>query len=183
MVFSTGRGTFRGDGGDMPGVLRRLVEVVVVVAAACLQLFNRERHALAGAPLGGRPPLLYADDTKLVRGLYPPGARLEHRAALLRSRLFPLGSRGAARVSTRARISHNDLANDQTGFAPRTARLLLDFQLASVFQAAAGLFLAMAAREYLRPFSSQLLYIPSSVRRPSCTGSGLSRALPTRIWI
>jgi hypothetical protein len=69
-VFSTiERGRFRGDGGEVDAVLRRLDEVPWWSRIVALELFRRERKALARAkPLGVAPPLLLAGRRVLVRG-------------------------------------------------------------------------------------------------------------------
>jgi hypothetical protein len=109
-VFSTvERGTFHGDGGDVPGVLRRLDEVPWWSRPLARHLFNRERRALASVNrLGIAPPLIYADDRKLVRG-YIPGSALKI-ARPFGDHAYFHSARAALRALHRAGISHNDLA-------------------------------------------------------------------------
>src|SRR5262249_24984448 len=112
-VFSTvERGTFRSDGGDVPGVLRRLDEVPWWSRLLARHLFNRERRALASANRPGiAPPLIYADDRKLVRG-YIPGSALKI-ARPFGDHAYFRSARAALRALHRAGISHNDLAKEQ----------------------------------------------------------------------
>src|SRR6266478_7243138 len=134
-VFSTvERGIFRGDGGQVPGVLRRLDQVPWWSRPLARHLFNRERRALALAtPLGIAPPLIYADDRKLVRG-YLAGSALKI-ARPYGDHAYFRSARAALRALHRAGISHNDLAKEQNWLrSPDGRAYLLDFQLASVFR-------------------------------------------------
>jgi len=182
-VFSTvERGTFRSDGGDVPGVLRRLDEVPWWSRPLARHLFNRERRALAAAmPLGVAPPLLYADDSKLVRG-YIPGSALKI-ARPYGDHAYFRSARAALRALHRARISHNDLAKEQNWLrTPDGRAYLLDFQLASVFARRSWLF-RMAAREDLRHFlKHKRRYIPDAVT-PAERRVLARKSLPTRIWM
>src|ERR1700722_12344271 len=69
-VFSAiERGRFRGNGGEVDAVLRRLDDVPWWSLGLAYLLFRRERRALAIAgPLGIAPPLLFAGGRVLVRG-------------------------------------------------------------------------------------------------------------------
>ena len=182
-VFSTvERGTFRGDGGDVPGVLRRLDEVPWWSRPLAYHLFNRERRALASAtPLGVTPPLIYADDRKLVRG-YIPGSALKI-ARPYGDYAYFRSARAALRALHRARISHNDLAKEQNWLrSPDGRAYLLDFQLASVFRQRSWLF-RMAAYEDLRHFlKHKRRYIPDAVT-PAERRVLARKSLPTRIWM
>ena len=182
-VFSTvERGTFRGDGGDVPGVLRRLDEVPWWSRLLARHLFNRERRALAAAtPLGVAPPLLYADDSRLVRG-YIPGSALKIAQPFGDAAYFR-AARAALRTLHRARISHNDLAKEQNWLrTPDGHAFLLDFQLASVFRRRSWLF-RMAAYEDLRHFlKHKRRYIPDAVT-PAERRVLARKSLPTRIWM
>jgi AMP-binding enzyme C-terminal domain len=182
-VFSTvERGTFRGDQGDVPGVLRRLDEVPWWSRPLARHLFNRERRALALAtPLGISPPLLYADDSRLVRG-YIPGSALKI-ARPYGDHAYFRSARAALRALHRARISHNDLAKEQNWLrTPDGRAYLLDFQLASVFARRGWLF-RMAAREDLRHFlKHKRRYIPDAVT-PAERRVLARKSLPTRIWM
>jgi hypothetical protein len=182
-VFSTvERGTFRNESGDVPGVLRRLDEVPWWSRPLAHHLFNRERRALAAArALGVAPPLLYADDAKLVRG-YIPGSALK----IVRpygDHAYFRSARAALRALHRARISHNDLAKEQNWLrTPDGRAYLLDFQLASVFARRSWLF-RMAAYEDLRHFlKHKRRYIPDAVTPAERRVLG-RKSLPTRIWM
>jgi hypothetical protein len=182
-VFSTvERGTFRGEQGDVPGVLRRLDEVPWWSRPLARHLFNRERRALALAtPLGVSPPLLYADDSRLVRG-YIPGSALKI-ARPYGDHAYFRSARAALRALHRAAISHNDLAKEQNWLrTPDGRAYLLDFQLASVFAKRSWLF-RMAAREDLRHFlKHKRRYIPDAVT-PAERRVLARKSLPTRIWM
>jgi hypothetical protein len=182
-VFSTvERGTFRGEGGDAPGVLRRLDEVPWWSRLLAYHLFNRERRALAVAtPLGVAPPLLYADDRKLVRG-YIPGSPLKV-ARPYGDHAYFRSARAALRALHRAGICHNDLAKEQNWLrSPDGRAYLLDFQLASVFARRNWLF-RMAAYEDLRHLlKHKRRYVPDAVR-PSERRVLARKSWPTRIWM
>ena len=182
-VFSTiERGTFRSDGGDVPGVRRRLDEVPWWSRPLARHLFNRERRALASAtPLGVTPPLIYADDRNLVRG-YIPGSALKI-ARPYGDHAYFRSARAALRALHRARISHNDLAKEQNWLrSPDGRAYLLDFQLASVFERRSWLF-RMAAYEDLRHFlKHKRRYVPDAVT-PAERRVLARKSLPTRIWM
>ncbi len=182
-VFSTvERGTFRGDGGDVPGVLRRLDEVPWWSRPLARHLFNRERHALASATsLGIAPPLIYADDRKLVRG-YIPGSALKI-ARPFGDHAYFRSAREALRALHRAGISHNDLAKEQNWLrSPDGRAYLLDFQLAWVYRRRGWLF-RMAAYEDLRHFlKHKRRYLPDAVT-PAEQRVLARKSLPTRIWM
>lgn len=182
-VFSTvERGTFRGDGGEVPGVLRRLDEVPWWSRPLAHHLFNRERRALASAmPLNIAPPLIYADDRKLVRG-YIPGSALKI-ARPYGDHAYFRSARAALRALHRAGISHNDLAKEQNWLrSPDGRAYLLDFQLASVFRQRNWLF-RMAAYEDLRHFlKHKRRYIPDAVT-PAERRVLARKSLPTRVWM
>ena len=182
-VFSTvERGTFRSDGGDVPGVLRRLDEVPWWSRPLARHLFNRERRALASAnQLGIAPPLIYADDRKLVRG-FIPGSALKIARPFGDHEYFR-SARAALRALHRAGIAHNDLAKEQNWLrSPDGRAYLLDFQLAWVFRRRNWLF-RVAAYEDLRHFlKHKRRYIPDAVT--AAERRILARkSLPTRIWM
>ncbi len=182
-VFSTvERGTFAGDGGDVPGVLRRLDQVPWWSWPLARHLFNRERRALALAtPLGIAPPLIYADDRRLVRG-YIPGSALKI-ARPYGDHAYFRSARAALRALHRAGIAHNDLAKEQNWLrSPDGRAYLLDFQLASVFRRRSWLF-RMAAYEDLRHFlKHKRRYVPDAVT-PAERRVLARKSLPTRIWM
>jgi hypothetical protein len=182
-VFSTvERGTFRGDSGEVPGVLRRLDEVPWWSRPLARHLFNRERRALASAnKLGIAPPLIYADDAKLVRG-YIPGSALKI-ARPFGDHAYFRSARAALRALHRAGISHNDLAKEQNWLrSPDGRAYLLDFQLAWVFRRRNWLF-RIAAYEDLRHFlKHKRRYIPDAVTA-SERRILARKSLPTRIWM
>ena len=183
-VFSTvERGTFRGDSGaEVPGVLRRLDEVPWWSRPLARHLFNRERRALASAHrLGIAPPLIYADDHKLVRG-YIPGSALKI-ARPVGDHAYFRSARAALRTLHRAGISHNDLAKEQNWLrSPDGRAYLLDFQLAWVFSRRNWLF-RIAAYEDLRHFlKHKRRYIPDALT-PAEHRLLAKKSLPTRIWM
>ncbi|MBO0750722.1 MAG: serine/threonine protein kinase [Bradyrhizobiaceae bacterium] len=183
-VFSTvERGTFRGDdGAEVPGVLRRLDEVPWWSRPVARHLFNRERRALARAGrLAVAPPLIYADDRRLVRG-YIPGSALKIARPFGDYGYFR-SARAALRALHRAGISHNDLAKEQNWLrSPDGRAYLLDFQLAWVFSRRNWLF-RVAAYEDLRHFlKHKRRYIPDAVT-PAEHRMLAKKSLPTRIWM
>src|SRR5260370_5097781 len=181
--FSTvERGTFLSDGAEVHGVLRRLDQVPWWSRPLARHLFHRERRALALAtPLGIAPPLIYADDRRLVRG-YIAGSALNIARPVGDHAYFP-SARAALRALHRAGISHNDLAKEQNWLrSPDGRAYLLDFQLASVFLRRSCLF-RMAAYEDLRHFlKHKRRYVPDAVT-PAERRVLARKSLPTRIWM
>jgi predicted Ser/Thr protein kinase len=181
-VFSTvERGTFRTATGEVAAVLRRLDEVPWWTRPIANHLFRRERRALAAAPPGVAPPLLYADDRMLLRG-YIPGSALKI-ARPFGDHAYFRSARAALLALHRARISHNDLAKEQNWLrGPDGRAYLLDFQLASVFARRSWLF-RMAAYEDLRHFlKHKRRYVPDVIT-PSERRVLARKSWPTRIWM
>jgi hypothetical protein len=182
-VFSTvERGTFRTATGEVAAVLRRLDEVPWWARPIARHLFRRERRALASATsLGVAPPLLYADDRRLVRG-YIAGSALKI-ARPFGDHAYFRSARAALRALHRARITHNDLAKEQNWLrSPDGRAFLLDLQLAAVFARRSWLF-RMAAYEDLRHFlKHKRRYIPDAVT-PVERRVLARKSLPTRIWM
>jgi hypothetical protein len=182
-VFSTvERGIFRGESGEIPAVLRRLDEVPWWSWPLARRLFDRERRALASATaLGIAPPLIYADEHRLVRG-YIAGSALKI-AQPYGDHTYFRSARAALRALHRAGISHNDLAKEQNWLrTPDGRAYLLDFQLASMFRRRGWLF-RMAAYEDLRHFlKHKRRYVPDAVT-PSERRILARKSWPTRIWM
>ena len=149
-VFSTvERGRFRGDDGEVDGVLRRLDQVPFWSFAVALHLFSRERRALTLArDLNVGPKLLWAGRRALVRG-FIDGAAL-HLAKPHGDVAYFRSAKQALRKLHRAGICHNDLAKEQNWLVGRDGRAYLtDFQLAACFKSRSRLF-RLAAYEDLR---------------------------------
>ncbi len=182
-VFSTvERGTFRGDAGELPGVLRRLDEVPWWSRPLAVHLFNRERRALAIVTgLGVAPPLLYADDKRLVRG-YIPGSALKI-ARPFGDLAYFRSARAALRAVHRLRITHNDLAKEQNWLrSPDGRGYLLDFQLASAFSHRNRLFRILAYEDLRHFLKHKRRYVPDALT--AMEKRVLARkSLPTRIWM
>jgi hypothetical protein len=182
-VFSTvERGTFCSEGGDVPGVLRRLDGVPWWSRPLARLLFHRECRALAIAtPLGVAPPLLYADDRRLVRG-YIPGSALKI-ARPYGDHAYFRSARAALRALHRAGISHNDLAKEQNWLRTPDGRAhLLDFQLASVFARRSWMFRMLAYEDLRHYLKHKRRYIPDAVT-PAERRVLARKSLPTRIWM
>jgi hypothetical protein len=139
-VFSTiERGRFRGDGGEVDAVLRRLDEVPWWSRIVALELFRRERKALARAKsLGVAPPLLLAGGRVLVRG-WIDGVPL-HIAKPYGDAGYFRSAKTALRALHRAGIAHNDLAKEQNWLYAGGRAYLTDFQLAACFRRRSRLF-------------------------------------------
>jgi hypothetical protein len=182
-VFSTvERGTFRGEAGEQPGVLRRLDEVPWWSRPLAVHLFNRARRALSAAnALGVAPPLLYDDDKRLVRG-YIPGSALKI-ARPYGDLAYFRSARAALRAVHRLHISHNDLAKEQNWLrSPDGRAYLLDFQLASAFARRNWLFRILAYEDVRHFLKHKRRYVPDALT--AMEKRVLARkSLPTRIWM
>jgi hypothetical protein len=149
-VFSTvERGRFRGDGGEVDAVLRRLDSVPWWSYLPARHLFGRERRALAKARgLNVGPELLWAGRQALVRG-FIDGVAL-HLAKPFGDVAYFRSAKLALRKLHRAGICHNDLAKEQNWLRGVDGNAYLtDFQLAACFKTRGRLF-RIAAYEDLR---------------------------------
>jgi predicted Ser/Thr protein kinase len=149
-VFSlVERGRFRGTGGEVNAVLRRLDEVPWWSYLIARHLFGRERKALALAKgLNVGPELLWAGRRALVRG-FIDGVAL-HLAKPRGDIAYFHSAKAALRRMHRAGICHNDLAKEQNWLRGTDgACYVTDFQLAACFRTRSRLF-RIAAYEDLR---------------------------------
>jgi hypothetical protein len=182
-VFSTvERGKFATDAGEVDAVLRRIDEVPWWARPLARHLFHREVRSLAIAGrLGVAPPLLFADQQRLVRG-YIHGTALKI-ARPYGDRAYFQSAKAALRALHRAGISHNDLAKEQNWLrAVDGSAFLLDFQLASRFSRRNWLF-RITAYEDLRHFlKHKRRYVPESLT-PSERRVVNRKAIHTRIWM
>jgi hypothetical protein len=149
-VFSTvERGRFRGEAGEVDGVLRRLDQVPWWSFLPARHLFARERRALAlarGLDVG--PELLWAGRQALVRG-FIDGVALQMAKPVGDVGYFRSAKQALRRLH-RAGICHNDLAKEQNWLRGSDGRAYLtDFQLAACFKTRGRLF-RIAAYEDLR---------------------------------
>jgi hypothetical protein len=149
-VFSTvERGRFRGAGGEVDAVLRRLDSVPWWSYIPAHHLFTREARALEKArDLHVGPELLWAGRQALVRG-FINGAAL-HLAKPFGDTAYFRSAKLALRKLHRAGICHNDLAKEQNWLrGVDGCAYLTDFQLAACFKTR-GRFFRIAAYEDLR---------------------------------
>jgi len=149
-VFSTvERGRFRGEGGEVDAVLRRLDEVPWWSFGLARHLFARERKALRLAKgLNVGPELLWAGKRALVRG-FIDGIAL-HLAKPHGDAAYFRSAKATLRRLHRAGICHNDLAKEQNWLRGADGRCYVtDFQLAACFTRRSRLF-RIAAYEDLR---------------------------------
>jgi serine/threonine protein kinase len=149
-VFSTvERGRFRGEAGEVDGVLRRLDQVPWWSFLPARHLFARERRALALARgLNVGPELLWAGRQALVRG-FIDGVALQMAKPVGDVGYFRSAKQALRRLH-RAGICHNDLAKEQNWLRGSDGRAYLtDFQLAACFKSRGRLF-RIAAYEDLR---------------------------------
>ena len=158
--------------GDVPGGVAASRRGAVVVAAARRPPFNRERRALAAVNgLGVAPPLLYADDKRLVRG-YIPGSALKI-ARPFGDLAYFRSARAALRAVHRLRITHNDLAKEQNWLrSPDGRGYLLDFQLASVFSRRSRLFRILAYEDLRHFLKHKRRYVPDALTADGKAGAG-----------
>jgi AMP-binding enzyme C-terminal domain len=182
-VFSTvERGKFTTPDGEVDAVLRRIDEVPWWTRPLARHLFRREVRSLAIAgKLNVAPPLLFANEQRLVRG-YIHGTALKI-ARPYGDHAYFRSARTALRALHRARISHNDLAKEQNWLRGVDGRAyLLDFQLASTFSRRNWLFRLTAYEDLRHLLKHKRRYVPETLT--ACERRVVSRkALHTRIWM
>ena len=182
-VFSTvERGRFRGPGGEVDAVLRRLDQVPWWSYAVARHLFARERRALTLArELHVGPELLWAGEQALVRGFIdgvalhlakPYGdARYFHSAKLALRKLHRMG------------VCHNDLAKEQNWLRGTDGlAYVTDFQLAVCFKSRSRLF-RIAAYEDLRHLLKHKRSYAPELLTPSEKKILAKKSAFARIWL
>jgi predicted Ser/Thr protein kinase len=187
-VFSTiERGRFRTKSGDVDAVLRRLDEVPWWSRPLALELFRRERKALARAnPLGVAPTLLFAGRRVLVRG-WIDGVPL-HIAKPHGDAGYFRTAKAALRALHRAGIAHNDLAKEQNWlYAPDTGSghgraFLTDFQLAACFRHRGHLFRIACYEDLRHLLKHKRRYAPDALTAAERRVLA-KKSLITRVWM
>jgi hypothetical protein len=163
-VFSTvERGRFRGDGGEVDAVLRRLDEVPWWSFLLARHLFARERHALALAKgLNVGPELLWAGRRALVRG-FVDGVAL-HLAKPHGDLAYFRSAKAMLRRLRRAGICHNDLAKEQNWLVGRDGlAYVTDFQLAACFARRGRLYRILAYEDLRHLLKHKRSYAPEAL--------------------
>ncbi len=189
-VFSTiERGRFRTDHGEVDAVLRRLDEVPWWSWPVALELFRRERKALARAtPLNVTPPLLFAGRRVLVRG-WIDGVPL-HIAKPHGDAAYFRSAKAALQKLHRAGIAHNDLAKEQNWLyaqsgdqkSPEARAHLTDFQLAACFRRRSALFRIARYEDLRHLLKHKRRYAPEALT--AAERRVLARkSFITRIWM
>jgi hypothetical protein len=182
-VFSTDeRGRYRGDGGEVDAVLRRLDEVPWWSFIPASHLFARERKALALAKgLNVGPELLWAGQRALVRG-FIDGVAL-HLAKPHGDIAYFRSAKVALHRLHRAGICHNDLAKEQNWLRGRDGRAYLtDFQLAACFKSRSRLFRIAAYEDLRHLLKHKRSYAPDALT-PKERQILARKSLVARIWL
>jgi hypothetical protein len=163
-VFSTvERGRFRGNGGEVDAVLRRLDEVPWWSFLLARHLFAREKHALALAKgLDVGPELLWAGRRALVRS-FVDGVAL-HLAKPHGDLAYFRSAKAALRRLRHAGICHNDLAKEQNWLVGRDGRAYVtDFQLAACFDRRGRLYRILAYEDLRHLLKHKRSYAPEAL--------------------
>jgi predicted Ser/Thr protein kinase len=182
-VFSTvERGRFRGDGGEVDAVLRRLDSVPWWSYLPARHLFAREHRALAKARgLHVGPELLWAGREALVRG-FIDGVAL-HLAKPFGDVAYFRSAKLALRKMHRAGICHNDLAKEQNWLVGRDGNAYLtDFQLAACFKTRGRLFRIAAYEDLRHLLKHKRSYAPDALT-PKERGILARKSFVASIWL
>ncbi len=163
-VFSTiERGHFTTDDGrEVDAVLRRIDGVPWWSRPLAGHLFRREARALATAPSGIGPPLLWRGTDRLVRGFI--GGVPLHLAKPHGDAGYFRSAKTALYALHRARITHNDLAKEQNWLrTPDGRAVLTDFQLAALFARRSKLFRVLAYEDVRHLLKHKRRYLPAAL--------------------
>jgi len=182
-VFSTvERGRFRGDGGEVDAVLRRLDDVPWWSFGPACHLFARERKALARAKgLNVGPELLWAGRRALVRG-FIDGVAL-HLAKPYGDISYFRSAKAALRRLHRSGICHNDLAKEQNWLRGADGNCYLtDFQLAACFNTRGRLFRIAAYEDLRHLLKHKRSYAPDALT-PKERKILARKSLIARVWL
>jgi hypothetical protein len=182
-VFSTvERGRFRGPGGEVDAVLRRLDEVPWWSFGLAQHLFARERRALSLAKgLNVGPELLWAGRRALVRG-FIDGVAL-HLAKPHGDVAYFRSAKTALHRLHRAGICHNDLAKEQNWLRGADGRCYVtDFQLAACFESRSRLFRIAAYEDLRHLLKHKRTYAPEALT-PKERKILARKSAVARIWL
>jgi predicted Ser/Thr protein kinase len=181
-LFSTvERGHWRSDGGEVDAVLRRTDGVPWFTRPIARHLFNREVRALALAPPGIAPPLLYKSTDVLVRGFI--GGVPLHVAEPKGDHAYFRSAKAVLRALHRAGLCHNDLAKRQNWLRKSDGTAALtDFQLAAHFRRRSKLFRILAYEDLRHLLKHKRTYIPEALT-PRERKVLARKSLITRIWM
>lgn len=182
-VFSTvERGRFRGDGGEVEAVLRRLDEVPWWSFLLARHLFARERHALALATgLDAGPELLWSGRRALVRG-FVDGVAL-HLAKPHGDLAYFRSAKALLRRLRRAGICHNDLAKEQNWLVGRDGlAYVTDFQLAACFARRGRLYRILAYEDLRHLLKHKRSYAPEALT-PRERKILARKSFAARLWL
>jgi hypothetical protein len=182
-VFSTvERGRFRGAGGEVDAVLRRLDAVPWWSYLPAQHLFSREKRALdlaRGLKVG--PELLWAGKRALVRG-FIDGVAL-HLAKPHGDLAYFRSAKAALHRLHRAGICHNDLAKEQNWLVgPGSRAYLTDFQLAACFRTRSRLFRIAAYEDLRHLLKHKRTYAPDALT-PKERKILARKSAVARIWL
>jgi predicted Ser/Thr protein kinase len=182
-VFSiVERGHFRGPGGNVAAVLRRIDQVPWWSYPLARHLFARERRALAlarGLDVG--PELLWAGRQALVRS-FIDGVAL-HLAKPTGDAAYFRSAKLALHRLHRAGICHNDLAKEQNWLVGRDGRAYLtDFQLAACFRRRGRVFRTAAYEDIRHLLKHKRTYAPAALTPKERKILG-RKSLVARIWL
>jgi hypothetical protein len=182
-VFSTvERGRFITASGERDAVLRRIDGVPWWTFGLARHFLHREARALDRAgPLGIAPPLLFLGKRVLVRGwidaLPLHIAKPEGDAAYFKS------AKRALRALHRLHVTHNDLAKQQNWLrTPDGSARLTDFQLATRFTWAFGLFRIAAYEDLRHLLKHKRRFAPDSLT-PAERRVLARKSVITRVWM
>jgi hypothetical protein len=181
-LFSTvERGRWRTDSAEVDAVLRRIDGVPWFTRLIARHLFNREAKALALAPPGIAPPLLYKNSDVLVRGFI--GGVPLHVAEPKGDLGYFRSAKQILRALHRAGICHNDLAKRQNWLRkPDGSAALTDFQLAAHFRRRSKLFRVLAYEDLRHLLKHKRTYVPDALTTRE--RKVLARkSLITRVWM
>jgi hypothetical protein len=181
-VFSTiERGHFKTDVGDIDAVLRRIDGVPWWSRPLAGHLFGREARALAAAPPGIGPPLLWRGRVRLVRGFI--GGVPLHLAKPHGDTDYFRSAKATLRALHRAGITHNDLAKEQNWLrTPDGRAALTDFQLAAIFRKRGKLFRILAYEDLRHLLKHKRRYLPAALTTSEHRVLA-NKSVITRIWM
>lgn len=181
-LFSTvERGHWRTDTGEVDAVLRRIDGVPWFTRLIARHLFNREGHALALAPPGIAPSLLYKSGDVLVRAFI--GGVPLHVAEPKGDHAYFRSAKRVLRALHRAGICHNDLAKQQNWLRKGDGTAALtDFQLAAHFRRHSKLFRVLAYEDLRHLLKHKRTYLPEALT-PRERKVLARKSLITRVWM